>query len=39
VDGIKYSGDEDSNDEEIILEAEDNSEEIVYNVGPLRTEE
>jgi len=36
---IEHSGDEDSDDEEIIPEAEDNSEDIDYIVGPLRTEE
>ena len=39
VGGIEHGGDEDSDDEEIIPEAEDNSEEIDYIVGPLRTEE
>ena len=37
--GIEHGGDEESDDEEIIPEAEDNSEEIDYIVGPLRTEE
>ena len=39
VGGIEHGGDEDSDDGEIIPEAEDNSEEIDYIVSPLRTEE
>ena len=39
VGGIEHGGDEDSDDEEIIPTAEDNSEEIDYIIGPLRIEE